>query len=76
MEIEKVEKVVFKCSQKSQDKKTIIEYELELKNTGWFIKKNVWNADFNTPITTEILIPNDIIEQVIIPETAKYKLSD
>lgn len=76
MEIEKVEKTVFKCSSRSQDKKIIVEYELEQKQNGWFIKKFVWNADFNTPITTEMFLPNDIVEQILIPEIAKSKLND
>jgi len=75
MEIEKIQKEIFKCSQRSPDKKIIIEYELETKQSGWFIKKVVWNVDFNTPITTEMFLSNDIIEQIIIPETAKLKLN-
>ncbi len=76
MEIEKIEKEVFRCSHKSADKKIIVEYELEPKNNGWFIKKVVWNADFNTPVTTEMFLSSDIIEQIIIPETAKNKLNN
>ena len=75
MEIEKIEKLTFKCSHKSQDKKIIVAYELDQKNNGWFIKKVVWNADTATPITVEIFLPNDIVEQILIPETAKSKLS-
>jgi hypothetical protein len=76
MEIEKVEKLVFKCSQKSPDKKIIVEYELEQKQNGWFIKKIVWNVDTLSPAIVEMFLPNDIVEQILIPETAKSKLND
>jgi len=76
MDIERIQKEIFKCSQSSSDKKIIIEYELEQKNKGWLIKKITWDVQVVSPSIIDFFIPNDIIEQILIPETAKNKLND
>ena len=53
--------------------KIFIKYEFEKVETGWHIKK--WKHDVNdSTVISDIFIPNEIIEQILMVESVKDKL--
>ncbi len=74
-EIVKQQKEVFKAKKVSKDQKSIIEYEFEKINSGWFIKKRIWSVDTDNPVVSDIYLPDEVVEQILTVETAKNKLN-
>lgn len=66
---------LFSARKKPSDN-TIIDYEFEKREYGWYIKKRVFKAHFDSMTVDEMFIPNELVEQIIMVETAKDELTD
>ncbi len=69
---DKQEKVVFTARLTTEKK--LIEYEFERKTNGWYVKRWYAEADTNIPQMSEIFLPIEIVEQILLIESTKDKL--
>lgn len=74
-DVKKKEKTVFEASKMSQDQKNIVQFEFYQKDDGWYIERWDYNIESPFPHKTEMYLPADIIEQIILVEKSKNNLS-
>ena len=73
-EIKKENKDVF--SAKFQSEKTIVKYEFEKMDKGWYVDKSTWSVEAPFPKKESIYLPNEVIDQILMIESVKDKLVD
>lgn len=67
-------KEIFSYSDKTN--KRIIDYKFwEITNSYWHIMCSIYDVDFNEPRTTEMIIPEEILDKML-SENAKGKLNE
>lgn len=58
------------------DENRIIDYNFENTDLGWIIKKRIFVASSDNVETTDLFIPQQLVEQILIIEAAKKELTN
>jgi hypothetical protein len=74
-EIKKKEKIVHVATKMADDSKSITEFHVEKTKAGWHIEKWFYDVE-QSAVKTEIYLPDELFESIIIPEYTKLKLNN
>jgi hypothetical protein len=55
---------------------TIIEFEFEKKGGGWYVKKFIFRPENDNLEVTDMYLPEDIVEKILLVESTKDKLTE
>lgn len=56
--------------------KSIRRYEFEKIDSGWYVKKFIYKIEEGFPKVSDMYLPNEVVEKILMVESVKDKLTD
>jgi hypothetical protein len=72
--ISKEHKEVFTAQRRGD--KSIMTYEFEKKNHGWYVQRTHYDIDAAFPKVDDMFLPGEVVEQILLIESTKNKLTE
>jgi hypothetical protein len=73
-DIKEEQKTIYSAT--SSGTKNIIRYEFYRSGEGWWIEKEHNNVDSPFPDKSQMYVSNEVIEKILLVQTAKTTLND
>ena len=74
--IKKTIREIYKATKVSDDKKSLLDYEFTKTKNGWLVIKESHNIDYGIQDRSEMWIPDEIIEKIVMEHLAQDHLLD